>query len=113
MNDQDRIRAIKEKAEKLLFQIPGVHGVGVGHKSTGGEYTDELSIKVYVTRKKPLSETPPAELIPPEIDGVKTDVVESNPPKPLAQDTAQYRPARGGTPPSRGGTACTTPPAGG
>jgi hypothetical protein len=97
MNDQDRIRAIKEKAEKLLFQIPGVHGVGVGHKRTGGEYTDELSIKVYVTRKKPLSQIPSAELIPPEIDGVKTDVVESNPPKPLAEDTAKYRPARGGT----------------
>jgi hypothetical protein len=33
---------------------------------------------VFVVKKRPLSEVPPTELIPPEIDGVKTDVFESD-----------------------------------
>jgi hypothetical protein len=97
VNEQDRIRTIKEKAEEVLFRIPGVHGVGIGHKASRGLYTNELSIKVYVIRKKPPAEVPAAQMIPAEIEGVKTDVVQSGPPKPLAEDTKEYRPVRGGT----------------
>jgi hypothetical protein len=98
MNDQDQISRIKANAEKVLFKIPGVHGVGIGHKHTKGKYTSELSIKVYVQKKKALAEVPAAEVIPPVIDGIKTDVVETGPPELSANpDTTQYRPARGGS----------------
>jgi hypothetical protein len=98
MNEQDRISRIKEEAEKVLFKIPGVHGVGIGHKHTKGKYTSELSIKVYVLRKKALQEIPPEEMIPAEIEGVKTDVVETGPPQRCVdEDPKEYRPARGGT----------------
>src|SRR5437773_12034622 len=98
MNDRDRISRIRAEAEKILFKIPGVHGVGIGHKHTKGNYTGELSIKVYVRKKRSLNEIPSSEVIPPIIDGVKTDVVETGPPELTADpDTKEYRPARGGT----------------
>ena len=98
LSDQQRIQAVKERAEKTLFQIPGVHGVGIGHKYTDGKYINELSIKVYVLKKRPLSEVDPSEVVPAEIDGIKTDVVETGSPERTAnEDLKQYRPARGGT----------------
>ena len=60
-----------------MFQIPGVHGVGIGYKHIAGKYTNELAIKVYVREKIAVAEIPSTELIPPEIEGVKTDVVKN------------------------------------
>jgi hypothetical protein len=87
--------------------LPGVHAVGVGGKETGGEPTGELAICVFVVDKRPLSDIPPEERIPPEIEGVKTDVVQEpvpeikqipgiNPNRPQ-EDDSKHRPVRGGT----------------
>jgi hypothetical protein len=98
VKEHDRIRLIKEKAEDRLFQIPGVHGVGIGYKHIAGKYTNELAIKVYVREKIAVAEIPSTELIPPEIEGVKTDVVKNGSPHLSAgPDTKKYRPARGGS----------------
>ncbi len=98
MSDQQRIRSIKENVQDALLRIPGVHGVGIGHKTTKGEYTNELSIKVYVLKKKPLPDVDPGEVVPPQIEGIKTDVVETGPPERcVSEDTTSYRPARGGS----------------
>ncbi len=81
-----------------MFTIPRVRGVGIGHKHAGGKYTNRLSIKVYVTQKIRLAEISSADVIPTEIDGVPTDVVESGPPQLSADpDTNKRRPVRGGT----------------
>ncbi|RLG75434.1 MAG: hypothetical protein DRO14_04605 [Thermoprotei archaeon] len=45
-------------------------------KIRGGKDTGEPCITVFVTRKVKASKLRPDELIPPEIDGVKTDVIE-------------------------------------
>ncbi len=81
MPDFDRILAIKKDAQVRLRTIPGVHAVGIGAKVVGGSRTSEPSIIVYTVKKKALSEIPPNELIPAEIDGVKTDVVEEDIPR--------------------------------
>jgi hypothetical protein len=99
---------VKERVERSILDIPGVHAIGVGGKVTGGSATGEESIKVFVEQKRPLAEIPADERVPPEIDGVKTDVVEQ--PVPTIQqavpgqlfgasrkDTGEYRPIRGGT----------------
>ena len=98
---------VKERLADRLLAIPGVHAVGVGDKLIGGERTGETSIRVYVARKRPLEEIPPEERVPPEIDGVKTDVVEEpiptidqTPGIPAGterEDSEEYRPVRGGT----------------
>jgi hypothetical protein len=76
MSDLDRIREVKRGAAARLHAIPGVHGVGVGGKIVGGKDTGELAVAVFVVEKRRREELPEGELVPSEIDGVKTDVVE-------------------------------------
>jgi hypothetical protein len=79
MLDLDRIRAVKQSVAAQLHAIPGVHAVGVGAKVVGGKRTDELSITVFVVKKKRPEELAEAEIVPSEMQGVKTDVVEKPP----------------------------------
>ncbi len=91
MSDFDRVREIKRAVQERLLALPGVHAVGVGSKIVDGQPTDELAIMVFVVSKKPASELTADELIPEEIDGVKTDVYESGVFRRLADDTTKYR----------------------
>jgi hypothetical protein len=97
MADLDRIRAVKAQASERLLAIPGVHSVAIGAKKVGGEKTAEPAIVVFVTSKKPLGELTPQEVIPAEIDGVKTDVVEEEMPRLFGlPDTDDYKVLDGG-----------------
>ena len=69
----ERIRKIKKRVEADLLKIPGVTGVDVGRKIVGGRKTDTLAIRVYVEKKR---DVPKIELIPSEIEGIPTDVIE-------------------------------------
>lgn len=71
--------------------IPGVHAVGIGSKIVAGQRTSETAIMVFVVRKKPVSDLRPEEIIPAEIDGVKTDVYESDVFRDFAEDEKKYR----------------------
>jgi hypothetical protein len=91
----DRIRQIKSQAKERLFAIPGVHAVGIGPKIVNGVATGEPAIIAFVLQKRALVELPENEIIPSDIESVKTDVIET--PLPHHQDdTAPYRPLRGG-----------------
>jgi hypothetical protein len=79
MRSTEEIKRIKEAAEKELLKLPGVTGVAIGQKEKNGKRTGEISILVYVERKKQEHEIPAHQLIPPEIEGVKTDVIETGP----------------------------------
>jgi hypothetical protein len=70
------IRPVKQRIEDELLARPGVVGVDINEKVSGGQPTGELSIVVYVEEKKPKSRLGKDELIPPEIDGIPTDVKE-------------------------------------
>lgn len=96
MKDFEKVRDIKRVAQGRLLALPGVHAVAVGSKIVGGKPTDETSIIVMVVKKKPLSDLSPGEVIPAEIDGVKTDVYESEIVRTFGDDVAKYRPLRGG-----------------
>jgi hypothetical protein len=76
MNDVDQIRAIKRAAAARLHAIPGVHAVGVGFKVVGGKKTDEMAITVFVDKKKKPEDLAGGQLVPAELDGAKTDVVQ-------------------------------------
>jgi hypothetical protein len=94
MTDEKYIE-IKRAAQGALLKLPGVHAVGVGLRHVGGRLTEEVVIAVFVDKKKPLEELSPEEIVPAEIDGVKTDVVETQ--RPVRQaDTKEYRPLKGG-----------------
>lgn len=70
------IRSVKASHEDRLLGLPGVSAVDIGKKLVKGKATEETAIRVYVEKKRPRKEVPAAEVIPAEIDGVKTDVIE-------------------------------------
>jgi hypothetical protein len=86
------IRPVKERVEDALIAQPGVVAVDIGHKVSKGVSTGELSIVVYVDKKKPKSALPKDQVIPVEIDGIKTDVkeltIELQPARELADGSA-------------------------
>jgi hypothetical protein len=103
--DFEKIYSVKKNAEGRLLAIPGVHGVGLGAKYVGGERTREPAIMVFLENKKPASAIPPHEMIPPEIDGVKTDVVQSTKPRLMGpDDSSRHRPLVGGSQIQGGGS---------
>jgi hypothetical protein len=56
------------------FGLENITGIGVGMKLAAGGFTGELSVKVYVREKAPLHRVAAAAVVPPDIDGVPTDV---------------------------------------
>ena len=70
------VRPVKERIEDELLRIPGVTGVDIRRKVTKGKETEQVAIVVSVEKKKPKTALDKTELIPAEIDGVPTDVVE-------------------------------------
>jgi hypothetical protein len=104
-----RVHAVKEAAQARLLAIPGVHAVGIGPKWVDGKPTTEPAIGVVLVRKRPLAEVPPDEVIPAEIDGVKTDVIEMDVGHDQdigddEGDTSRPRPFEGGVKIATGGT---------
>jgi len=72
MDELEKVTHARDEAEARLMRIPGVTAVGVGHKVVGGVKTDTIAIVVFVRGKR----DDPEEAIPPEIEGVPTDVQE-------------------------------------
>ena len=59
-----------------LMSRLNVVGVGVGRKRRGGQTLPHWCVVIYVTKKISASFLPPEDVIPPEVEGVPTDVVE-------------------------------------
>jgi hypothetical protein len=69
-----------------LLAKSGVVGVGLGYKDAHGATTDELCLVALVEQKKPPTALQQDEMIPPNMDGMKTDVIEVG--KLMAQNTS-------------------------
>jgi hypothetical protein len=66
----------QEQHQDEFLAKNNVVGVAVGLKESEGVVTDEVAVVVLVQEKKPLAALSAADLIPKEIDGLKTDVIE-------------------------------------
>lgn len=79
---------------------PNVVGVGIGRKTVRGVATQDLALKVYVKQKVHPLLVRDGQVIPPEVEGVETDVEEAGefsiwrPIPPVYQ--RKVRPAMGG-----------------
>lgn len=74
MNIQSLIQA-KQACEKDLLSKKNVVGVAVGNKFSKGRRTGDVAIVVYVTKKG--GKLSDKDMIPAEINGVPTDVIEA------------------------------------
>jgi hypothetical protein len=90
-----RVTEHKEKHESELLALENVVGVAVGLKMTAAKPTKKWSIVVLVEKKLPKSEVPKASLVPAELDGDPTDVVEVGKIEPLLFN-GKVRPAMPG-----------------
>jgi hypothetical protein len=77
----EEIVKIKESVESQLQGLANVHAVGVGKKRTGGKFTDQIAIVVLVEQKRPRNQLSAQDLVPPDINGIKTDVREVKRPR--------------------------------
>lgn len=59
-----------------LLAAPNVRRVEVAPKQVAGIVTNKLALRIVVEKKLPIAEIPKAELIPPAIFGMPTDIVE-------------------------------------
>lgn len=76
MADIEKVKKIKEKYDDLLLRKENVVGVGIGKKTTN-KGSQELCIKIYVTKKRPKEQLKEVDILPSELEGVKTEVIET------------------------------------
>ena len=91
--DLDRIVSVKHTHERNLIRRRNVIGVGVGYKITDAGPTDELAVVVNVARKLPKAQLTASDLVPPEVDRVRTDVVETGVIRAFQGHKDRWRPA--------------------
>lgn len=101
MHETSDISAILAHARERLLDKANVVATGVGFKVSQGQRTGTLSIVCSVLEKLPLAALSTADVVPPEIDGVPTDVVATGRIRALAgpssaAHTVRLRPAPGG-----------------
>jgi hypothetical protein len=85
----EHVQVIKKRHEPRLLQLANVAGLGLGFKEVGGQTTDQIAIIANVTRKLPLDQLDPHDVVPPQLEGVPTDVQEVGPVKALEQAAAK------------------------
>lgn len=66
----------QRRFQDALLAKSNVVGVAVGYRETLGEITDDLAVVALVEHKKPIEALSSDDLIPRELDGAKTDVLE-------------------------------------
>jgi len=74
MEDYKKVQRIKKQNEPRLMKYSHVVGIGIGKKKI--ETTFKRCINIYVTKKLPKEKLPKDEIIPKEIEGVPTCVIE-------------------------------------
>ena len=103
-------RAIARRAYEAFKSYPNVYGVGLGGRERAGKPTGEIVLKVFVRTKKSPAQLATADRVPPEFEGVPTDIVEAAQPQreqlslvpgfrfseAFDEDTSRYRPLKGG-----------------
>lgn len=79
MDKQALLNALTAKRNHLqsVLSRSNVIACGVGYKVTDYGVTDELAIVASVVRKLPVAQLAESELVPRQLDGVKTDVIET------------------------------------
>ncbi len=96
MPDPIEVLQAKNTYQEMILRKRNVVGVGVGLKESGGKYTDEVAVVALVRRKVPLAGLPADALVPRQVGGVDTDVIEVGHLRALQQPTDRWRPAPGG-----------------
>jgi hypothetical protein len=69
-------RKLDNEKSSATFDMANVVGWAIGAKRCCGKYTGDLAIKVYVRRKVVSGRVSNAAKVPPDVDGIPTDVIQ-------------------------------------
>lgn len=72
-----RAQTVRAAYVASLLAKQNVIACGVGYKVSAGQVTDELGVVLSVTQKLPAAQLTAQDLVPKELDGVTTDVLET------------------------------------
>jgi hypothetical protein len=92
----DDLRTALSGVRRELLARENVVAAGIGYKTVGGKRTDDLSIVCSVVKKVPEAILLADDLVPGEIRGIPTDVVETGILRAQRERTDRWRPAPGG-----------------
>lgn len=95
MLERAEVMKVKEKHKKALLTKSNVIGVGTGYKSTNGRRGD-LCVVALVSQKVPRAGLAEEDIVPREIEGVSTDVLQVGQIRAHPSRTDKWRPALGG-----------------
>ncbi|RJQ27504.1 MAG: hypothetical protein C4589_08305 [Peptococcaceae bacterium] len=87
--------ALKRNRRRIL-RLDNVVGVGVGYKQVGTTTTDQPALVVYVKKKHPVKNLVRSHVVPKQLDGLATDVVEIGTVRMLVSRTEKERPCQPG-----------------
>jgi endonuclease G len=76
MAETEAVQRAYEKALRAFGHRPEVTGVDIGYKYSGGERTDEITLRIHLREKLAPGLVEPAQLLPADIDGVPLDVIQ-------------------------------------
>ncbi|MBN1349783.1 hypothetical protein JXJ21_10270 [candidate division KSB1 bacterium] len=76
MATMEMLKASQKKSQVTLLQKKNVTGVGIGYKVKAGKTTDQMCLVVLVKKKVKVAQLEANDLIPAQIEGVATDVIE-------------------------------------
>jgi hypothetical protein len=66
----------QQRFQNILLAKANVVGVAVGYRDFMGEATDDIALIALVEQKKPIEALDPKDLVPRDLDGAITDVIE-------------------------------------
>lgn len=84
---------ILEKHRLTLLKKSNVVGVGIGYKQIAREYTSQPALVIFVVKKIPAQALARQEVVPPQIEGLTTDVIEIGEVRLLNERILKERPA--------------------
>jgi len=96
MSDVRQVTRAKEAHQGSLLARPNVVGVGVGLRQRAGRILDEVCVVALVRRKRAAGSLAAEAMIPQEVGGIPTDVLEVGDLRAQAARTDRWRPAPGG-----------------
>jgi len=76
MTSKAQVLTIKKDFQRDLIHKRNVNGIGLGFKVAGQQQTGKLCLVVLVAKKMKIEHLDSSDLVPGEIQGIKTDVIE-------------------------------------
>lgn len=96
MAKRAKVLEVKKAYEQEILSKPNVVGVGTGYKTVGSRTSKDLCLVAMVARKVPRAGLAKEALVPAEIEGVRTDVLEVGVLRAQLDRRGRWRPLVGG-----------------